>query len=211
MSELCSDRNIRFVGALAASLLGHIVLLSWPVPLSTGGEPGTATPAVSALRVSLKLMAEANTNPAREDGSPAKAAAPPAVAASPEQTVAVPPNRQFMPGAVPLHGYYPTERLSRMPVGIGSFEIQPPAGGDTGIGGKLTIRVWISAKGGIDSLRVLASGVPAAYAEAALAAFEKMRFEPGEIDGVRVQSWADVVIEYADFRRDTAQTPGGKQ
>ena len=211
MPELYSDRRFRLAGALVVSLLGHVLLLGWPVPLSTGGEPGAARPAVSALRVSLNLMAEANANSAHEDGSPAKTAAPPAAGARPEQTEAAPPGGQVMPGAIPLHGYYPAERLSRMPVGIGSFDIQPPAGGDTGIGGKMTIRVWISAKGGIDSLRVLASGLPAAYAKAALAAFKKMRFEPGEIDGVRVQSWVDVVIEYADFRRETAQPSAGKQ
>jgi TonB family protein len=211
MPDPCSDRRFRFAGALAASVLGHVLLLGWPVPLSTGGDPGTARPAASALRVSLNLMAEANAKPARDDGSPANTAAPPAAAAQSEQTKAAPPGEQGAQGAIPLHGYYPAGRLSRMPVGIGSFDIQPPAGGDTGIGGKMMIRVWINATGGIDSLRALSSDLPAAYAEAALAAFEKMRFEPGEIDGVQVQSWVDVVIEYADLRRDAAHPPAGKQ
>jgi TonB family protein len=211
MPELCSDRSFRLGSALVASLLGHVLLLCWPLPLSTGGEPGAARPAVSTLRVSLNLIPESNANPAREDSSPARPAEPPAVTAGPDKTKDAPPGEQGTQDAIPLHGYYPAARLSRMPVAISTFDIQPPAGGDTGIGGKMTIRIWISAKGGIDSLRVLASGLPAAYAEAALAAFEKMRFEPGEINGVQVQSWVDIVIEYADFRREAAQPPAGSQ
>jgi TonB family protein len=202
--ELCSDRRFRLGSALVASLLGHVLLLNWPPPLSAGGELGAVGAAVSTLRVSLNLTEEANANLAREDSPPAN-------------TVTMGPNKsrdasakdaqgeQGTQDATPLHGYYSAGRLSRMPVGVGRFDIQPPAGGDTGIGGKLTIRVWISAKGGIDSMRVLASGLPAEYAEAAFAAFEKMRFEPGEINGVKVQSWADIVIEYADFQREAAQ------
>lgn len=206
MPELCSDRRFRLGSALVASLLGHVLLLSWHLPLSTGGEPGAARPAVSTLRVSLNLMAEANASLAREDSPPAKT-----VTAGPDKTKDAPPGEQGTQDASPLHGYYPAGSLSRMPVGISMFDIQPPAGGDTGIGGKMTLRIWISAKGGIDSVRVLASGLPAAYAEAAIAAFEKMRFEPGEINGVQVQSWVDIVIEYADFRREAAQPPAGRQ
>jgi len=205
MPELCSDRRFRLGSALAASLLGHVLLLNWPLPLSTGGEPGAARAAASTLRVSLNLMAEANANRAREDSPPAKTDT-----AGPGKTKDAPGEHRTQ-DAIPLHGYYPAGRLSRMPVGISTFDIQPPAGGDTGIGGKMTIRIWISAKGGVDSMRVLASGLPAAYAEAALAAFEKMRFEPGEINGVQVQSWVDIVIEYADFRREAAQPPAGGQ
>lgn len=202
---LCSDHRFRFAGALVVSLLAHGLLLSWPVPLSTGGEPGAAAPVASALRVSLNTMAESKVNLAQEDNLTAKTAAPPATASGQDKAKDTARDEQSTQDSIPLLGYYPAGRLSRMPVGIGGFDIQPPAGGDTGIGGKMTIRVWISAKGGIDSVRVLASALPAAYAEAALAAFKKMRFEPGEINGVQVQSWVDVVIEYADFRREAAQ------
>ncbi len=89
-----------------------------------------------------------------------------------------------------------------MPEAVGKFEVQPPAGEDAGLSGKITIRIWLSAKGDIDSIRILSSEVPAAYAQAALGAFEKLRFEPAEINGKPVRSWLDVVIEYADLALD---------
>jgi TonB family protein len=104
-----------------------------------------------------------------------------------------------------LLGYYPASTLTRLPEAISEFDIRAPAGGDSGLGGKMTIRIWISAKGQIEQLRVIKSELPADYAEAALAAFGKLRFDAGEINGTRVSSWADIVIEYADFRRDGVQ------
>lgn len=88
-----------------------------------------------------------------------------------------------------------------MPEAIGRFDIQPPDGGDTGKDGRITIRVWISAGGVVEHTQLLASGLPAAYEKAALAAFGNLRFKPGEIGGKPVPTWADVVIEYADFGR----------
>lgn len=116
--------------------------------------------------------------------------------------IAVAAGRSAKASALPLYGYYASNMLTRMPEGIGTFDIQPPAGGDAGIGGKMTLRIWIGAAGGIDALRVVDSGLPAAYEQAALAAFEKMRFKPGEISGVPVKSVVEIVIEYADFRNE---------
>jgi hypothetical protein len=51
-------------------------------------------------------------------------------------------------------------------------------------------------------VRVLSSGLPTAYSDAAMEAFEKLRFSPGEINGVPVATWADIVIQYDDFQRE---------
>jgi len=108
-------------------------------------------------------------------------------------------------------GYHPASSLTRMPEAVGKFDIQPPAGGDTGLVGKLTIRIWLSAKGDIDAIRLLSSELPADYAQAALAAFEKLRFQPAEINARQVPSWMDVVIEYADLMRDGKQPTGANR
>ena len=217
-ATLQADRVLCLGSALAASLLAHMLLLSWPMPISSARDGDFARAAGSGLRVSLNLIAAAHAAPAQEIAAPA---APPdserpldsaplepaaravasALVAGDEAAPRAPESRD----AIPLIGYHAANSLSRMPEAVGQFDIQPPAGGDTGLGGKMTIRIWISEKGGIDSMRVLDSGLPVAYATAALAAFEKMKFEPGEINRQPVRSWVDVVIEYADFRSPTAQ------
>jgi len=72
---------------------------------------------------------------------------------------------------------------------------------DDGIGGKLSIRLWIADTGELDRINLINSEVPPTYAEAALAAFRKMHFKPGEIQGMAVKSWVDIVIEYTDLKR----------
>jgi len=209
VSGLAADRLDRFAVALTASVLMHALVLSWPVPLSSGGDPGGGKLSLPALRVSINLVDEARASPAHADRPEASPAAPVPLSATPETRTDASPGEKGIAAALPLHGYYPADRLSRMPAAISMFDILPPSGGDSGAGGKLTLRIWISAKGGIDKLQVLSSSLPADYAEAALAAFGKMRFRPGEIGGVPVQAWADVVIEYADFR-DPAAPSGGR-
>ena len=46
--------------------------------------------------------------------------------------------------ALPMPGYHPASSLTRIPEAVGKFEVQPPSGGDTGLAGKITIRIWLS-------------------------------------------------------------------
>ena len=194
LPDLRADSVPRLTGALMLSLAAHALLLAWPVSLPAGGAAGIATAGPTrparALRVSLNVESPA--------ASPVAQAS---TAIAPEDKIKDAPQRdEAAQKAIPLIGYYPAARLTKMPQAVGIFDIQPPAGGDTGIGGKMTVRIWIGANGAIDRARVLSSGLPASYAEAALGAFEKLRFEAGEIGGVPVKSWVEIVIEYADFR-----------
>ena len=135
----------------------------------------------------------------------------PPIPATPEDKVAdAPRSEPAEQKEMPLVGYYPAARLTKMPQAVGVFDVQPPPGGDTGIGGKMTVRIWIGANGAIDRAQILSNALPQGYAEAALAAFEKMRFEAGEIGGVRVRSWVEIVIEYADFRDTPPNSSAGR-
>ena len=176
-------------------------MIGWPLPVSMGGMEGAARPTGATLRVSLNLIAEAHASPGPTAIPAATLSEATAAPGSPEKIAGASGATDATQNAISLLGYYPASRLSRMPAAISLFDIQSPAGGDPGVGGKLTIRVWIGVNGGVDDLRILSSGLPAAYERAALAAFEKMRFAPGQIDGMAVGSWADIVIEYADFQR----------
>ena len=203
----------RLGGALIVSLAAHALLLSWPVSLSMNG---VAIAPLAAVAAPSSLMLRTRLQPSAADADIPIGADKDAVSAEPPQPThseakkseAQLPLDEARPPDIPLIGYYPSARLSKMPEAIGLFDIQPPTGGDTGLGGKMTVRLWIGATGDIDRASILTSGLPQAYADAAIAAFEKLRFRPGEIGGVPVKSWAEVVIEYADFQ-DASRTADG--
>jgi len=204
LPEPPSEGMQRLAGALIASLCVHALLLSWPVaPPSSGAQgflpQGPSRPEARKLRVTLNYVPES------PHAAPIDAVPPAPVPEEKSREVRREPGAEQ---SVPLIGYFPASRLSKMPQAVGVFDIQPPAGGDTGLGGKMTVRIWIGANGAIDRARVLSSGLPDAYAEAALTAFEKLRFVPGEIGGVPVKSWVEIVIEYADFHDEPQQPPG---
>jgi TonB family protein len=201
----------RLAGAVSASMAVHVLLLSWPVSLPAVGMIAATGPETAG---SHKKKLHVLLNPAAPEPDAAIAPPPAPSAEKPQPSTAAqekskeaPQREQGVHAAIPMVGYYPAAQLSKMPQAIGIFDIRPPAGGDTGLGGKMTVRIWIGANGAIDSARVLDSGLPQPYAEAALAAFENLRFVPGEIGSVPVKSWVEIVIEYADFR-DEVKTAG---
>ena len=200
--------EMRLGVAFVASVIFHACFLNWQVHVPTLGQLGLERPAIATLRVSLRIQQD---QPAAvpEDTS-VKTLEPSTPPVDPSKAVDVlheKPQSSALDAkasqeSIPLAGYYPVSKLTLMPDAISRFDIKAPVGGDTGLGGKITIRVWINAKGGLDNVRVVANGLPADYAEVALAAFGKLRFSPGQINGVPVPAWADIVIEYADFTRD---------
>jgi len=208
LSDFPSEGASRLTGAVMLSVAAHGLLLAWPVSLPVGGTTDIVAERAAKprpLRVSLRLAAE-SAAPAPADTPVAAPMDQASIAPAQEDSNRdAPPKERPDPKAVPLVGYYPADRLTKMPQAVGIFDIQPPAGGDTGLGGKVTVRIWIGANGAIDRARVLSSGLPESYVEAAVAAFEKLRFEPGEIGGVPVKSWVEIVIEYTDFRDDPPQ------
>lgn len=211
---------MRLAGALAASLLGHLLILNWAVPLSAGDRGGTGRPARFVLRATLTPMSadtgqrgQRVVSPGSNEGEavprevPAESSAVPA-GALPTPATDARHGTNESEGGIRLLGYHPVASLSRRPEALGSFELPPIAGGDTGLAGRVEIRIWIGAKGDIDSLRLLSSSLPAAYDRAALDAFEKLRFTPGEINGMPVSSWVDVVVEFADFGSEKRSSAG---
>lgn len=202
LPQLRAEGVSRLTGAVMLSVAAHALLLAWPVSLPVGGTADIAAERAARpkrLRVSLNLATE-NVVHAPDTPVATPAGQAPIAPAQEDRNRDAPQSEPEARNALPLVGYYPATRLTKMPQAVGLFDIQPPAGGDTGLGGKMTVRIWIGANGAIDRARVLSSGLPEAYVEAALTAFEKLRFVPGEIGGVPVKSWVEIVIEYADFR-----------
>lgn len=179
--------------AFALSVIAHVLLLAWPLAVPGGSGLGIAAEhAAPALRVFLAAEPATHTRLVEADA-----------ASPPERS----PERESS-NATPLAAYYPARALSRMPQAIGRFDVQPPPGGDEGIHGKLSMRLWIDETGTLERLKVLASDLPKPYEDAAVAAFSRLRFAPGEINGAAVRTSLDVVIEYADLAEQLPDAKG---
>lgn len=201
-----SVQTIRLGAALGISACVHLLLLIWSPPVSPGGARGTGRPPAPALRATLKLAEVAQSEHLQKSGpaarpTPSLPHTPSLAHVGENGAPAASDGHTHTDAPLKVLGYFPVATLSRMPEAISTFDIRPPAGGDTGLDGRMTIRVWIGAGGAVEHAQLLSSGLPAAYEKAALEAFGKLRFKPGEIEGKPVPSWADVVIEYADFGR----------
>lgn len=204
LQDLRSERAQRLGGAFAVSILAHALMLSWPVSLPAAGlisdQPASvqrSVPRTLTVRLNSDVEVSRPAPSVEHPPEPPLEQAPLVVAAAGKPKEASQGPEQ---SAIPLVGYYPADKLSKMPEAVSIFSVDPPAGGDTGLVGKVTIRLWIGADGAVDRARVVDNGLPQPYADAAVTAFERMRFEPGQIDGKPVRSWVEVVIEYSDFR-----------
>jgi TonB family protein len=71
--------------------------------------------------------------------------------------------------------------------------------------GKVVLRVFVGAGGTVDRVEVATSSAPAAFDEAASAAFSHVRFSPGEIEGVAVSSETRFEIVFDGSETDSSQ------
>ncbi|MER2624325.1 MAG: TonB family protein [Accumulibacter sp.] len=71
--------------------------------------------------------------------------------------------------------------------------------------GMLVLRVFVAAGGAVDRVEVASSSLPAVYDAAASAAFARLRFSPGEIEGVAVNSEARFEIVFDGGETDGSQ------
>lgn len=183
--------TLRFF-ALAISAVAHASMLGWALtrPVSSG-LADTEKHSSQPLRVSLLSFEKDNGN---KPGIKASSAAA-------EKRGELPLVSSGGSARSDFSTYYPAKAISRMPEAISNFEPHLPASEDNGTGGKLSVRLWINESGSLDRLSVLSSELPETFENAALAAFKQMRFRPGEIEGMPVKVWLDIVIEYADLRK----------
>jgi hypothetical protein len=66
--------------------------------------------------------------------------------------------------------------------------------------GRVVLKVWISDTGEVTATETEFADMPATVHEAIVAAFQGMRFMPGEIDGKAVGSVMRIEMTYEDFR-----------
>jgi TonB family protein len=195
--RLPKSGNAQRLAALLVSIAAHVIALIWIAgrPHDFGhrhAQYGTT----AALQVSL--LAPENSE-----------STPPPLPSQFDEAI----GKQQIPLSLPAKHdsdsfalaptWYPANALSHMPRPVTQFTPQAIPG-DDGSGGKISLRLWIDETGNLDRISILGSELSEEFEKAALTAFRSMRFKPGEIDGVPVKSWVDIVIEYADLRRSLA-------
>lgn len=184
----------RPLSALLASLSVHLLVLAL---LPAGpGSTGEASARSAASVVAVTLPGSASRGflavPPAPDYPPA-AIEPVAldVTRGQRKTVAALPPVEppdFALNFLPHTRYFSRSELTRPPVLQDEPRIDPPAEppGETRPAGKVNLRVLVGASGAVDRVEVASSSLPPAYDAAAVAAFSRVSFRPGELDGVAV-------------------------
>ena len=143
--------------------------------------------------------------PITEDTKPiakiAKEAGPPNQPAQPvtveNQQLAPERNALAPPLPLPAPTFFTTDQLTKRPELLSDppkLEVSESMPAFTS--GKVVLKVWINERGAVISVELEDSDVPDAVAAAATAAFEKLRFEPGEINGRPVATLMRIEVSY---------------
>lgn len=200
----------RLLWALLVSLWLHLLVSA--VPLRTPDSAGEAVAGRAALAATLRgargqgpSLASLPTVSGAEDavglqGRPAAAHA----AGSPDAAALVAARGQRRLAAqippyllaplvvnAPLAGwYFSRAELTVPPVLVDAPRLQFPDGLSSAWTGRgrVQLRVFLGVSGAVEGIEVLSSDLPTVFDEAAVAAFANLRFRPGEIEGVAVNS-----------------------
>jgi TonB family protein len=183
-------RQVVNLPALLIVALAHGALLNGAVS-PFGGESGSATNTTPSLQVALLSGVMSPL------ASPASSLASETAPLQEVQPVAVSaPAAKVIPSNAGVPAYYPASALSQMPEVDGFFDVPVPPG--LGLNGEIELRLWIDAAGRLDRIAVQSSQVPFSYQQAAISAFQRMRYRPGQIDGRPVAAFVDIVVEMND-------------
>ena len=119
--------------------------------------------------------------------------------ALPEASQRLAPERNALAPPLPLPAptFFTTDQLTKRPALLSDppkLEVTEAMPAFTS--GKVVLKVWINEQGAVISVEIEDSDVPDAVAAAATAAFEKLRFEPGEINGRPVATIMRIEVSY---------------
>jgi TonB family protein len=199
LSELLSPAQTRkrLAVAIVLSLLLHAVVLVMPSP-GTGAGAKAVRDAPRALEIRL------------ERGEPPAAIAEVAPAAVAATAPPPPPSEPARPEGrlsrgldllpVPADPYFTTDRLTKQPIATSQPSLFIPRQTARYVSGRVLLKIWISEFGAVEEVEVEHSNLPETVSAFAAAAFRKLQFEPGEVDGRPVGVLMRVEIAYVDGR-----------
>jgi TonB family protein len=186
----------RFYAALMVSCLLHAAIVFMPY-LGAGAKAsrlavrGAQKPGTARI-LSVRLVAE-NNAAAESPANPVSSEEP---NPAPERSVGI----DLLP--IPAPAFYSTDQLTKRPQPTSDPNLHAPESDHFLGSGKVILKVWINELGSVISVEVEKSDVPEAVAAAAAAAFGKLRFIPGEINGRRVGAMMRIEVTYDEATRD---------
>ena len=167
----------RLYAALMVSCLLHAALVLMPY-FGTGARGAQKPAAARALDVRLE---PASASAAMAAGKP-----------SARGTGLLP---------IPAPTYYRSDQLTRPPRPTSQPKLDVPRAVARSVSGRVILKLWINELGNVDSVEVESSNLPETVSGPAAAAFGKLRFVPGEIDGRRVRALMRIEVAYAAGKR----------
>ena len=197
-----ADRG-RLYAALAISCLLHAALFFMPYfGASSAAYPpaarGTQEPGPARI---LDVRLEQSAGPAAEIGG--KSAVGAGAASAPRRPMVDeeprPPRRlsrgiDLLP--VPAPTFYSVDQLTKPPRPTSQPMLDVSKKIARSVIGKVILKLWIDELGNVVSVEVEQSNLPALISNSAAAAFGKLRFEPGEIDGRSVGALMSIEVIY---------------
>lgn len=206
---------LRFCAALAASCFLHAAMLFLPYLGKSSQQPraggGAAKNIPRGLHVTLRTLNIAG--PTKFSVAPVTAPAPienPIALALADHMdlnmdiAELQPAQNRSEGAdllpIPAPVYYTADQLTKRPQPTVSTDLDPPELLPIVASGTIILKLWISDLGEVSTVEVEKSAMPEVFSRQAVVAFKRLRFLPGERNGVRVGAVMRIEVNYLDGR-----------
>jgi hypothetical protein len=191
----------RLLAALTASCLLHAAAIAMPYlgASTTVARPVVLNPGPARVLHVRLVLESAPAKPAESSAGGASAADAPrrgpadeAQRAAVERTLGA----DLLP--IPAPAYYSTDQLTRRPEPTSQPRLLTPELGPLIPSGKVVLKVWITELGNVASVEIENSDLPETVSATAAAAFGKLRFVPGQLNGRAVGSMMRIEVVYYD-------------
>jgi hypothetical protein len=186
----------RLLGALAASCLLHAAVVFLPYLGASTTDlrpavPGGQKPGPARI-LNVRLMHESEPAPAGAANPPDQRAADEGPRPAQERARGI----DLLP--IPAPAFYTADQLTKRPQPTSEPRLDVPEQAPNFSSGKAILKLWINELGNVIAVDVEKSDLPEAVAATAAAAFAKLRFVPGEIDGRPVRTLMRIEVTYDD-------------
>lgn len=188
-------------GLLLLSTLLHLATLASLDRPHAGLAGPTDQPAFQVRLASAKRSEGSGTPriPLPQDGE--SAATSPAPAPRPQGT----PEDEADTG---LSRYHDVKELEIRPkILADTIPIDPPELRNEPAGGTLILKLWISANGDVDLVRVESTSLPEVFKESAIQSFKAAKFEPGKRKGIAAAAIMPIELSYRPLDKPETASP----